>query len=645
MPYKARCIPCNTQFKAEITVIKNHSRSSKHAHCVSKISNDCTQPKISAAFDKYCPVEEKTKSFEIWLTTFLAEHNVAFNSIDHLVAGLKLHLSDSIVQSMKLGRTKATAIINNVVGKVHKAEIEQDLRNEKFSLLIDESTDRGTIKSVCICVRYNVGNAIKTKLLSLVEVFNKNDFDSANEGATAQHLYDCVMKVIKDANISEENLIGFASDGCNTMMGVNNSFSSRLKQNFPGIMILKCICHSLHICASKACEKLPRMCEDLARDVHAYFKNSSKRQCQFTEFQIFCNAKPHRILRPSQTRWLSLLSVVNRIVEQWDALKLFFNSQWQEHKTLASEHINIALNNPLIKLYYLFLRWVLPKIVQLNELFQSEKVIITDLHTNMKIMYIDLLSCYLDNNYINRTPIEDINPTEVSKFLNNIYLGIGVMQYLPNANLDNETTSNFFFRCRQFLICLCHEIKNRFDFSDKILSNISIFNPKYNHSANPVSLFSLLRETVRLTDDMDIQVIDDEYRMYNRDKNDLPDYIKSICEVDTYWIEVGKLQNFDQNFSYKNLSVYVLRLLILPHSNAACERIFSKVNLVKTDIRNRLKTNTISNILLASQKVKDVGGCHKFNPDDLVSYMTKDNLYNNNNDEELIDIAPFHELL
>jgi hypothetical protein len=38
------------------------------------------------------------------------------------------------------------------------------------------------------------------------------------------------------------------------------------------------------------------------------------------EFQIFCNVDPHKILRPAQTRWLSLLSVVRRILEQWEPL-------------------------------------------------------------------------------------------------------------------------------------------------------------------------------------------------------------------------------------------------------------------------------------------------------------------------------------
>ena len=34
------------------------------------------------------------------------------------------------------------------------------------------------------------------------------------------------------------------------------------------------------------------------------------------EFQRFLELKPHQILRPSETRWLSLQQVVNRIIEQ-----------------------------------------------------------------------------------------------------------------------------------------------------------------------------------------------------------------------------------------------------------------------------------------------------------------------------------------
>jgi hypothetical protein len=167
----------------------------------------------------------------------------------------------------------------------------------------------------------------------------------------------------------------------------------------PGISVYKCICHSLHICGSEACKKLPRSLEDLARNVYHYLKSSVKRQCALAQFQKYCNLEIHKILHPYQTRhvsdqaiyddltnclliyfrWLSLVSVVTRMLEQWPALQLYFNEQWLELKFVAAERIHQWLNDPFMKLYYQLLEWVLPKITRLNELFQTKKVIITKL--------------------------------------------------------------------------------------------------------------------------------------------------------------------------------------------------------------------------------------------------------------------------
>lgn len=131
-------------------------------------------------------------------------------------------------------------------------------------------------------------------------------------------------------------------------------------------MVQKCICHSLRLCASEACKCLPRMCEDLAKNIYNFFKTSAKRQAAFKEFQDFCHTEPHKILRPAQTRWLFLLSVVRRILEQWDPLKLFFTRNCLEHRLIASEEIYTALNNPQMIPFYMFLDWVLTKLVELN---------------------------------------------------------------------------------------------------------------------------------------------------------------------------------------------------------------------------------------------------------------------------------------
>lgn len=93
---------------------------------------------------------------------------------------------------------------------------------------------------------------------------------------------------------------------------------------------LRCVCHSFHLVASSATEILPNDIEALARDVYTYFNCSFKRITGFNEFQNYLNLKPHKMLHPSQTRWLSLGIVVKRILEQYHALLLYFTGTFLE---------------------------------------------------------------------------------------------------------------------------------------------------------------------------------------------------------------------------------------------------------------------------------------------------------------------------
>lgn len=127
----------------------------------------------------------------------------------------------------------------------------------------DESTDVSTHKASCIIVRYYDAeeNKIVSKFWDLCKIFSSDDEKTA-EGATGENLFKLLMKSFSDRDISTENMIGFGADGCNVMMGGNNSVASRLKKNLPGIFVMKCVCHSAHLCASESCKQLPRRCED-----------------------------------------------------------------------------------------------------------------------------------------------------------------------------------------------------------------------------------------------------------------------------------------------------------------------------------------------------------------------------------------------
>jgi len=67
---------------------------------------------------------------------------------------------------------------------------------------------------------------------------------------------------------------GFASDGENAMMGVNNSLQTKLRGDVPNLFILKCVCRLLALCADYACKKLPDTAENMVRSIYTYFQQS-----------------------------------------------------------------------------------------------------------------------------------------------------------------------------------------------------------------------------------------------------------------------------------------------------------------------------------------------------------------------------------
>ena len=117
-----------------------------------------------------------------------------------------------------------------------------------------------------------------------------------------------------------------------------------LRNDVKGLFIQKCICHSFALCASYACLKLPRAIEDLARDVYNYFNSSPKRMGALEDFQVFVRVRPHKLLHPSQTRWLFLEMVVSRLLEQYETLKLYIKGTVLSDIIMACENILHMLN-------------------------------------------------------------------------------------------------------------------------------------------------------------------------------------------------------------------------------------------------------------------------------------------------------------
>lgn len=523
------------------------------------------------------------KTAEVKLAGFLAEHNITMSASDHLVDVLKNIFKDSqTAQNLSFGRTKATTIAKHVIDDCYLESLSEIFKRQKFSILIDESTDIGNIKTlyIVVCFFDDETNLVQARFWKLAQIFS-DQHKGEREGATAERLYEEMIKSFTEASVPLGNIVGFGSDGCNTMMGKNNSVSSRLKVDFPGVTVQRSICHSLHLCASEACKQLPRQCEDLARDIYGYFKNSAKRVAELREFQEFCHVEPHKILNPSQTRWLSLNEVVKRITSQRDALKLCFTGHWFDSRHKAAQNIFQALNDDSLRLYYCFLEWALPKFADLNQYFQSEKVVITSVKMKMCETYRDFLLTFMRRDYVLHTPLNQININDDSNLLplNLMYLGVKVMQQVQHTKIPPAILTDFRVRCQSFLRVTCREIRKHFDYDDLLMTQIKCLSPATATSgmarAEHPSLLPLMEQLPQLVDMQDsdrLQKTDDQWRRLSLAT--LDENTKSMY-VDEFWHHLSTLEDFGGTKVLNELGKCASDVLVLPHSNASSECVFS----------------------------------------------------------------------
>ncbi|XP_050300186.1 LOW QUALITY PROTEIN: uncharacterized protein LOC126738788 [Anthonomus grandis grandis] len=342
--------------------LTRHGKNSLHLNRVKAAGKT---PAISTLLQE--PSQQKKvnaiKEAELRLCCYIAEQNLPMLLMDTLpLLNKELYPDSNIAKNINMKRLKATKLITGILGPAFKTEIINDLKNVKFSLITDETTDLSVKKSLVIVTRYWRQGQTQDRFLDLVEV----------EEVTSEDLFNIIKNILVENGIPFDNVIGFASDNASTMMGVVKGVQARFKEILSHIYVQGCTCHSLHLCSSAAAKKLPNNVEQFTRDIYAYFAHSSKRISELKECQIFANEKPHKMLHPSQTRWLSLKNVVDRILEHWNSLILFFQRAALEDNLPSARSILNALQNIEYKLYLLFLDYVLELINKVNMELQLE---------------------------------------------------------------------------------------------------------------------------------------------------------------------------------------------------------------------------------------------------------------------------------
>ena len=367
----AFCKICNMDITCGKSEINRHMLSQRHRHFSLEVSKTKS---ITSFVLSNEPIEKSARKFELQLCAFLSEHHLPIVLCEPLIELMNtMFPQDVCLKKVKLGKQRASNIIRQVFGKYFMSQVCEILRERMFSVIIDETTDRSTSKQMSVIVQVFREEKVQSLFLDIIEVTD----------SSAKGLFTAIKDCFESKQIPLENIVGFCSDTTNVMMGSSNSVATLLKSELPHIIIVKCSCHLIHLVASYACLKLPKYVEDLCRNVFSHFSLSSKRQHAFLEFQKFVDVEPHKILAPGQTRWLSLQACVRRLLEQWDALTLYFVELSFSDPTQVNDMIADALNNKITRAYLEFLDYNLGKLNAFNTLFQSDSPNIFNLRSEI----------------------------------------------------------------------------------------------------------------------------------------------------------------------------------------------------------------------------------------------------------------------
>lgn len=614
----AICTVCDAKLRnCNRFKLMTHKSSTKH------VKNLNAKKKVTVIDDFFKKkttgkdLQSEVSKAELLLSAFMAEHGTPFKQADHLIEVLKNMFPDSdIAQNMTFKKTKVSYLMRDGIALEEREEIAKICRENVFSLLIDESTDISVSQILAVMVRYFDHRKCKVTdaLLDIVEV----------DDASGEGLFKAVKELLASKDIPLQNIIGFASDNCSAMLGINNGFQAFLKKEVPSVFILGCTCHSFALCASHACSQLPSFLEHFLRDVCCYFARSSKRLQQFHLLQDVVQSPKHRMLKLSQTRWLSRGQVISRIVEQWDALTLFFETEMKTDavKIDGAGVIYRTMVNCGTKHMLVFLNYILGKVDKMNVEFQSECFRLGTLYATIADEYRSILAMFMKREVVLLKKLAEIDPCDKSlyKATEDINLGGRCQALLMKEPIvDQEAKKRFLLDCQKFLVELCKQIKKRFPLQeDCVLAKLQIIEPKeaMNPDRRVKSIAELAMHFPTLVKEKDLDDLEDQWQ----DLLSAKESLRGVNDKATsFWQEIRTVKDGNNHVKFNVLSDLMCGLLALPHSSACVERVFSTVNIIKTKQTNRLQVDAIADRLLAKQSIsRQEVPCYKWKPSPLL---------------------------
>ena len=326
---EAECKWCKTilsisKGKGQLTQHEKYGKHVKQANVMKNQSSLTTSLGLFTARNtvnnekdqQFAKFEDRVAKAEIIRILDIVDNNGTFSATDADAQKYQRMFPDSaIANGYKQAKTKTTYALTFGLAPLLRKEITNEITGP-FTLKFDETTTIQTKKQFDAYATYmhGVGDSISIKTSYLGSQFLG--------GCNAEALVDHIQSAIGELN--PQLMISVGMDGPN----VNKSAIKKMNDKLASRMLISVGTCSLHTVSNAFLVGTEAMCNvydlnQLCSDLHAHFKYSAKRTEDYLNSEdMFTD--PQKMIRHATTRWVSIVKVLVRILEQFDNLKVYF---------------------------------------------------------------------------------------------------------------------------------------------------------------------------------------------------------------------------------------------------------------------------------------------------------------------------------
>ncbi|XP_066600974.1 E3 SUMO-protein ligase KIAA1586-like [Prorops nasuta] len=269
---KFYCLACDKEYVGGLSQVKRHASRQLHLNNVKRLE------KLKTLMQNLLLVQQMNNL----ISMISAELLKLFQDIGK---------EPNVLQSMSLGRTKATKIVNNFLCTYETKRIADNLKNNKFSVFVDETTDITNEKKMTLLTRYVDRKSLCVQI-DLLQLINLDASD-----CSADKLFTAFSDELIRHEIPFSQITGLSCDNASVIIGKHESFQTKLLQKCPQLITMPCIYHSYALAASHACKTIPLPLDNFIKKLVSFVNLSSKRTAIFDDLQIALENDSKKLLK------------------------------------------------------------------------------------------------------------------------------------------------------------------------------------------------------------------------------------------------------------------------------------------------------------------------------------------------------------